>query len=413
MSDWRDMLVAEWERQHVWPKAEYPLMGRALEPEDIRAAAESLVTGQLTMGDRVRAFEQRFAQTVGAPFAVMVNSGSSANLLAIAAVTNPARSRRLEAGDEVLVPAVAWSTTIWPLVQYGLRPVLVDVDRSTINLSIENARRRLTSKTRAIVTIHVLGNSSPMRDLLAFCEEHDLLLIEDTCESLSSRAQDRWLGTFGAFGTFSFYYSHHVTTGEGGMVVCKSQEDYDLLKCLRAHGWSRELSNRADVEAKHADIDPRFLFVNAGYNLRPTEIQAALGDSQFNRIASMANARRVNRANVIDAMQQHAAWSDQFEFATAAEGTEPVWFGLTLLINGGRDRASFLAALTARGVENRPILSGNFARQPGLALFGIDVDPRAYPGAEEIHERGFFIGLQSSVMSAESVQRLASILLTT
>lgn len=414
MNDWRRLIEEEWNRIHPNspPAPLFPLMNLGFGASDIIAAIDSLLSGQITMRDRVREFEQRFSDAVGVKYAVMVNSGSSANLLAVSAASNPQRDRHLRRGDEVLVPAVCWSTSVWPLIQNGLQPVFVDVDPETLNLSIDDLRSRASSRARGLIIVHVLGNSCPMNELMSFAEERELILIEDTCESLGATAAARSLGSFGDFGTFSFYYSHHITTGEGGVVVCSRDEDVDLLRCLRAHGWTRELSNRSEVEKRHADIDPRFLFVNLGYNVRPLEVQAALGMSQLDRLAAMNRARNMNRERLIAALESHREWRGQFAFPHPGKGTQPAWFGFMVMIRNGRDRVSLLHALSARGVENRPIISGNFARQPALKLFGIEIDPRDYPGAEAVHERGFFIGLHSEPLSDETVKRLADILLT-
>lgn len=412
---WQEAIEREWNvrNQEATPRYRFPLMGHAFEVRDIIAATDALLSGRLTSAERVREFERRFAQLVGAPYAVMLNSGSSANLLAVAASCNPVRGERLKRGDEVLVPAVCWSTSVAPLLQFGLVPVLVDVDPETLNMSIADARRRLTSRTRAIMAVHILGNSCPMHELLELASERNLLLIEDTCESLSSRAKGKALGTFGAFGTFSFYYSHHITSGEGGMIVCRDQADYELLKCLRAHGWSRELSDRGRLDETHPDVDPRFLFVNAGFNMRPVEMQAAIALQQLERLPAMNEGRISNRARLLATLRNHHSWNGQLTFPMAAPGTEPVWFGFAAFLERGRDRAAFLRTLDAHGVENRPIVSGNFARQPLLHLFGVDADPKSFPGAEEVHHRGFFIGLQNDRLQDAEIADLADILLTT
>lgn len=361
----------------------------------------------------MRSFEQRFAEQVGARHAVMVNSGSSANLLALAAASNPARTRRLRAGDQVLIPAVCWSTSLWPVVQMGLEPVFVDVSAETLNVDVDDLRRKIGPRTRGLLAVHILGNSAPMAEILELVAAHDLVLIEDTCESLGSRFGERHLGTLGDFGTYSFYYSHHITTGEGGVVVCDSLEDLDLLRCLRAHGWSRELSNREAVEDAHPDIDPRFLFVNAGYNLRPLEVQAAFGHCQLERLASMNHMRNVNRDRIIAALKAHPRWCGQLEFPLASPDARPVWFGFVALLapRFAAQRRRYLEHLSRSGVENRPVVSGNFTRQPALKLLGIDCDPAAFPGAEEINQRGFFIGLHTEPLKDETTERLVEILL--
>lgn len=416
-SDWRVAIEREWARTGLArPDSEstFPLAQQSFESQEIVRIVHTLLRGRLTMDRQVAEFEARFAAYVGAPYAVMVNSGSSANLLALAVATNPARSRRLQPGDEVLVPAVCWSTSVWPLLQMGLVPVFVDVDPATLNVNLEDLRSRLTPRTKALMAVHVLGNACDMDALMRLIQEHDLMLVEDTCESLGSRSGGRILGTFGQFGTYSFYYSHHMTTGEGGMVVCHTLEDYDLLRCLRAHGWSRTFSNRAEVEASHPHIDPRFLFVNVGYNLRPMEIQAALGLCQLERLDRMNATRIQNRARLVAALRRHPRWAGQLEFSQESPSMEAIWFGFACLLRSdlAHHYRAYLDSLSRQGVENRPIVSGNFTRQPGLKLMGMEPDPLAFPGAEQIHQRGFFIGLHTEPLSDEMVARLADILLS-
>ena len=413
--NWRDALIAEWQAREQQSRADlplFPLIAQGFDAREIVAAVETLMTGRITMGDSVRAFEDALARHLGVPYAVMVNSGSSANLLAVAVMGNPARQRHLKPGDEVLVPAVCWPTSVWPIVQLGYRPVFVDVDPATLNISIEDLRRRITPLSRAIVAVHILGNSVNTEALQAVAQEHDLFLLEDTCESLGSESYGRPLGTLGDLGTFSFYYSHHITTGEGGAVVCHTQEDADLLRCLRAHGWSRDLSNRRQVEAEHADIDSRFLFVNTGFNVRPLEIQAAFGLQQLERLPSMNATRNRNLARLHAALQAHQRWTGQFSFPAASPGTIPAWFGSPFLLNASlaSQKRDYLGYLGANGVETRPIVSGNFIRQPALALLGFDLDPAAYPGAEEIDRRGFFIGVHTEPLADAKIERLADII---
>ena len=185
--------------------------------------------------------------------------------------------------------------------------------------------------------VHVLGNSTDLNALTDFVAEHELLLLEDTCESLGSTHRGKMLGSLGDFGTFSFYFSHHMTTIEGGMVLAKSEEDYDLLKCLRAHGWSREQSNRAALESANQHIDPRFLFVNVGYNLRPMEIQAAFGIEQLTRLDEMNRHRRANVLRIREAFVKHPAWREQLLFPTATAGLDACWFGFPFLVNSALD----------------------------------------------------------------------------
>jgi len=295
----------------------------------------------------------------------------------------------------------------------GLKPVLVDVDPCTLNIDLGAMKKRCTSLTRGFVAVHVLGNCAPMDEVLSFARERELVVIEDTCEGLGVKWRGKMLGSLGDMGTYSFYFSHHMTTGEGGMVVCKTLEDYDLLKCLRAHGWTRELSNRMAIEAKHPEVDPRFAFVNVGYNLRPMEIQAALGLKQIEKLSEMNRCRMENWHALVEALCSHSKWQEQLEFPRAPAGVEPVWFGFPAVFS---DKVklkvrSYLEELSKRGVENRPILSGNFARQPGLKLVGINLDVAEFAGAERLHHRGFFIGMHSQKLGVERIRDLADRLL--
>jgi CDP-6-deoxy-D-xylo-4-hexulose-3-dehydrase len=417
MSAWKAAFLEEWQRRSSESEQsrrfEFPLIDDSFSEEDVLAMAEVLLSGQLTKAKCVQKFEEEFAHYVGAPFAVMVNSGSSANLLSVAAAANSARSIHFNSGDEVLIPAVCWSTSVWPLVQHGLKPVFVDVDPRTLNIDLKDMAKKITPRTRGFMAVHILGNSAPIAKMHEIVDKHNLIWIEDTCESLGSRGSGKILGTLGNFGTYSFFYSHHITTGEGGMVVCQTQEDADLLRCLRAHGWSRELSNKAELEAKHHQVDPRFLFVNVGYNLRPMEVQGALGSTQLKRINEMSTNRNENRKAVIEALERSDAWEKQFEFIEAPADVEPSWFGFCALLDKkyADQLPEFLTYLTSCGIENRPIVSGNFARQPALASLGIHLKPESFHGAEEVHQRGFFIGLRTNEVDQMRVKRLADALL--
>jgi CDP-6-deoxy-D-xylo-4-hexulose-3-dehydrase len=395
-------------------KLEFPLVDSSYDNEEIISCIATLLSGQLTMSTQVRAFEAQFAEFCGAPYAVMVNSGSSANLLAVSAIVNPLRKRHLKPGDKVAVPAVCWSTSLWPIIQMGLVPVLVDVDPDTLNLSIASLKQALVKhELRGIMMVHVLGNSTDMRELLDLVNEHQLLLIEDTCESLGSTFEGRALGSLGEFGTFSFYFSHHMTTIEGGMVLARTEEDYDLLKCLRAHGWSREQSNRAELEREHNHIDPRFLFINVGYNVRPMEIQAAFGLQQLKRLDDMNAHRRANVERIRAAFRAHPQWRDQLSFPQATPGLDACWFGFPFLVNPAIkvDYAGFARALLDRGIDTRPIVSGNMALQPAIRHFNVDLSLGPFAGAQRIHDTGLFIGCHAKPIAEATVQRLVDVVL--
>ena len=395
-------------------KLHFPLVDSSYDNQEIISCMATLLSGQLTMGAKVRQFEENFAKYCGAPYAVMVNSGSSANLLALSVLTNPLRRVHLRAGDKVAVPAVCWSTSLWPVLQTGLIPVLVDVDPQTLNLSIPSLRAALRQHDlKAVLMVHVLGNSTDLKALLDIVVRHDLLLMEYTCESLGSTFDGKMLGSLGCFGTFSFYFSHHMTTIEGGMVLAESEEDYDLLKCLRAHGWSREQSNRSALESENRHIDPRFLFVNVGYNLRPMEIQAAFGLEQLTRLDDMNHHRRANVARIREAFVRHSTWRNQLLFPAATAQLDACWFGFPFLVDSSvnLDYRKFTTSLLQQGVDTRPIVSGNMALQPAVRHFNIDLSMGPFTGAQAIHDRGLFIGCHARALPDATITRLVELII--
>ena len=388
----------------------FPLVDSSYDNQEILRCIDTLLSGQLTMGHRVKEFETEFAKSIGCPYAVMVNSGSSANLLAVSAVINPIREKRLKPGDRVAVPAVCWSTSLWPLVQLGLKPVLVDVDPETLNMSIPALRKAMQNQSiAAVMMVHILGNSTNMSALLEIVNENGMVLIEDTCESLGSSHLGKALGTLGDFGTYSFYFSHHMTTIEGGMVVCNTLEDYDLLRCLRAHGWSREQSNRNELETKNPEIDPRFLFVNVGYNLRPMEIQASFGLEQLKRLDAMNDNRKINAAKMRDAFTIHPQWRGQIVFPAAPAGIDACWFGFPFIVNDmpGFNYTAFTEILMRNRIDTRPIVSGNMALQPAVRMFDIDLSQGPFHGAQRIHDHGVFIGVHAKILQDDRIEWLA------
>jgi CDP-6-deoxy-D-xylo-4-hexulose-3-dehydrase len=221
------------------------------------------------------------------------------------------------------------------------------------------------------------------------------------------------VGTFGDVGSYSFYFSHHITTGEGGACVTDSLEMYDTLKCMRAHGWSRELSNQKELEAAHPDVDPRFLFVNAGFNLRPVEMAGVLGIRQLQRIEYMNNTRNLNRLAVIDCLTKHPKYTEQMTAIEATPEASVAWFGLTFLLKPefAHLRHIYATHLTSRGCENRPIISGNFAGQPALKAIGLDIQKDEFPKAEHLGTHGFFIGLHVTPLAPETISDLVEIMM--
>ena len=301
------------------------------------------------MSKKTIEFENYFKKKLGLNYCLMVNSGSSANLLALFALINPIKKNRLKAGDECLVPAVCWPTSLWPVIQAGLTPRLIDVDLQSYSINLDVIKKNITKKTKAIMMINVLGNCSEIDEIQKFARAKNLYLIEDNCESLGSKYKNKYLGSYGDFSSFSFYYSHQITSGEGGMIACKKKEDYDLLKTLRAHGWDRDLSKNKNKE---------FNFINSGFNLRPLEVSAAIGLSQFKRLPNMMSIRTHNRNNIIKTLKKSNNWNEQFTFFNPRDNLKPSWFGLPLLINPKfkKKKVKFLKFLNRNNLETRPII---------------------------------------------------------
>jgi CDP-4-dehydro-6-deoxyglucose reductase, E1 len=381
----------------------YRLSPDSFSNEDIIKGIEVLLSKKITMSEITKKFEKEFAKFIGSKYALMVNSGSSANLLATFALINPLKKNRLKKGDECLIPSLCWSTSLWPIVQAGLIPKFVDIDPLTLNISIPDLKKKISKKTKAIMGVHVLGNSTNMDELMHIVKKKKLYLIEDTCESLGSKFNKKYLGNFGNFGTFSFYYSHQITAGEGGMIICSDKNDYEIIHSLRAHGWDRGLKNKKND----------FNFINSGFNLRPLEISAAIGFNQFKRLNKFKKTRFNNRIKIINKLTNSKKWKNQFSFIDPIKKLDPSWFGLPILINNRykKNKNKFLNFLNKNGVETRPIISGNFLNQPSVKLYGLNKNKEIFSGSQNVEERGFFIGIHVDPISDEKLDLLENKLL--
>jgi len=365
---------------------------------EIIAAVDVLLSTRVTMGPKVRAFEREFANAFKFAHGITNNSGSSANLLAIAALSNVATRNRLQPGDEVIVPALCWSTTVWPLIQHGLVPVIVDIDPVTFNIDPSEIERAIGPKTRAIMLVHVYGNTCDMNAISDICQRRNLILIEDCCEALGAFYNGIPVGKFGAIGTFSFYFSHHMTTLEGGICVTDNFELAEMLRILRAHGWVRELQEPGSYYEKFPDIDKRFLFINQGYNLRLTELQAAFGSVQMPKLAAFVDARRGNTA----AWQKDLGrWTSFFDFQKETPNARSSCFGFPLVLKDDSpfEVSEITTFLNRASIETRPIICGNIAAQPAMNLYEHRVvGDLKY--SNKVMKRGFSFGNHQAIDGA-------------
>lgn len=379
---------------------EVPLSENNFGAEEHAALNAVMRSGNLTMGSRCAEFEQRFAEFLGVKHAVFVNSGSSANLLALFAVASmdvPQRwpHRRLEPKSEVIVPAVTWPTTVWPIVQAGAIPVFIDCDPLTLQMRTSELASAITNHTRAIIPTHVLGNVCDMETILSLAEQHNLWVLEDTCESLGAQIGDRYAGTLGDIGTFSFYFSHHISTVEGGMVVADNDDVAGLLRCLRSHGWSRALPDDVEFRNENPHIDPDFLFVTTGFNVRPTEFNAALGLIQLTRL-SQFNEARIKIANDWDAALQPLIQSGVIAVMNRGPASKAVHFAYPVLCQSRLARDELRRHLHESGIETRPVISGNLCRQPAMRNIEHRIASKL-SGADEIAAHGLYWGLNPTM----------------
>jgi len=384
----------------------FPLATVTWDDAEYQAIQDVIKTGFFSMGPKVAEFEQLFADYAGSRYAVMVNSGSSANLAMVAALfytQDPAK--RLQPGDEVIVPAVSWSTTYFPLHQYGLKLTMVDIDLETLNYDLNSLAAAITDRTRAVMVVNLLGNPNDFNAIKQIIGDRNIVMIEDNCESMGAEYEGRKAGTFGVMGSFSSFFSHHIATMEGGLVVTDDEELYHILLSLRAHGWTRNLPKVNKVTGVKSD-DPfkeSFRFVLPGYNLRPLEMSGAIGVHQVAKLPRMIEERRKNGQMLQEKLSNHPLFQIQKEIGASS------WFGFSLILRPGVDidRPEFLRRLSERGFETRPIVAGNFARTDVVKLMNCQISGDL-PNADYLDANGLFIGNHHYPI-AEAIEALSSL----
>ena len=383
----------------------YPLVKNPYRNKDIAEAIKVLRSCKLTAGKVTRKFQDYFSKKLRLKNSLMVNSGSSANLLAFQCLINPYRKKKLNTGDEVLIPALCWSTSLWPIIQSGLKPRFVDIDLKTLNIDLNDLKRKITKKTRALMLVHVLGNSTNMVDLVKIIKKNKLILIEDTCESLGSKYKNKYLGSFGDFSSFSFYTSHQISSGEGGMISCKDKDDLEILKSLRQHGWSRGLIKENQIAKKNKNLDKKFIFYNSGFNLRSTDIAASIGFSQFKDLNSFIKVRSENRKKIINKMQINKKVKENFFILKENKNVKASWFGIPIILSKKLNRKKVVVKLEKNGIETRPIISGNFLKQPAIKKYKIKTNLNL-KNADYVDKHGLYIGLPNKKIDNYNLKKL-------
>lgn len=383
----------------------YPLASTSWDHLEVAAIQKVIQTGMYTMGTNVSECEKSFANYLKSKYCVMVSSGSTANLIMVAALFYR-KDNPLKRGDEVIVPAVSWSTTYYPLYQYGLKLKFVDIDLETLNFDLQKLESAITDKTRLIMTVNLLGNPNEFNRINKIISGKNIELIEDNCESMGAIYDGRQAGTFGSMGTFSSFFSHHISTMEGGFVTTDDEELYHILLCLRAHGWTRNLPKENKVTGIKSDnaFEESFKFVLPGYNVRPLEMSGAIGIEQIKKLENFVQVRRQNAEIFIKCFGNSSDLLIQKEIGQSS------WFGFSFVIRpeSTLNRAQLIASLTAAGVECRPIVTGNFAKNEVIKWFDYEIFGDL-KNADQIDQHGFFVG-NHHVPMKEPLSQLKSVM---
>lgn len=375
---------------------EYKLACSTWDKKELDAIQSVIDKDMYTMGDRVREFENDFSNFMNTKYSVMVSSGSTANLLATASLfftKNP----KLKRGDEVIVPAVSWSTTYFPLHQYGLRLKFVDIDLETLNYDLESLSEAISEQTKLIVIVNLLGNPNDFDAISAMIKDKNIILLEDNCESLGAEYGGRQAGTFGLLGTYSTFFSHHIATMEGGFVTTNDDELYHILLSIRAHGWTRNLPKENLVSNKSDDwFTESFRFVLPGYNVRPIEMSGAIGVEQLKKLPKFIENRRLNALTFNKLFNNHPDFMIQKEIGKSS------WFGFSLIIRPESSliRKDVVDLLSENGIECRPIVAGDFTQNEVMKYFDYEIFGNL-SNAKYLHDNGLFVGNHQNIITDE------------
>ena len=365
----------------------YPLATSTWDDKELQAIQSVIDKDIYSMGDSVAQFEQDFAKFISRKYCVMTSSGSAANLIATAALFYT-KNPMLERGDEVIVPAVSWSTTYFPLQQYGLKLKFVDIDLDTLNYDLDALESAITVNTKMIMVVNLLGNPNDFDVINNLIKDKDIFIFEDNCESMGAEYKGNQTGTFGIVSTFSTFFSHHMATMEGGFVTTDDEELYHVLLSLRAHGWTRNLPQENHVANKSDDwFEESFRFVLPGYNVRPVEMSGAIGIEQLKKLPSFLEQRRENAKLFVELFKDHSDFLIQKDIDSSS------WFGFSLIIkpNSSLKRKDVINKLQENKIDCRPIVTGNFTRNEVMSFFDYEVH-KELKNADYLHENGFFVG---------------------
>ncbi len=382
----------------------YPLASSTWDAKEIEAINGVIAKDMYTMGEGVKQFEDNFAKFVNSKYAVMVNSGSSANLIAVAALFYT-KNPKLKRGDEVIVPAVSWSTTYYPLYQYGLKLKFVDVDLHTLNFDLDQLKLAVTDNTKMILAVNLLGNPNNFDTINEIIGNRDIILMEDNCESMGAEFKGKQTGTFGLVGTFSTFFSHHMATMEGGLIVTDDEEIYHVMVCLRAHGWTRHLPKENKISNKSDDwFEESFRFLLPGYNVRPVEMSGVIGVEQLKKLPSFLDQRRKNAELFV------SLFKDNQDFYIQKDIDNSSWFGFSFIIKpeSTLNRLDIVKVLEENHIDCRPIVTGDFTKNEVLKYFDCEIFGEM-KNAQYLDKKGFFVG-NHQIDLTEEIKHLHKVL---
>lgn len=386
--------------------------GRVFDEREMANATQAVLEFWLTSGKWTKKFEQSLAKYLGVKYALMVNSGSSANLLAFFALTSPLLGeRQVKRGDEIITLAAGFPTTIAPMIQYGAVPVFVDIDECA-NIDTNALESALSPKTKAVMIAHTLGSPFDIARVKAFCAAHNLWLIEDNCDALGSLYQGRKTGSFGDIGTSSFYPPHHITTGEGGAVYTSNPLLKKILLSMR--DWGRECFCESGVDntckARFSQqcgelpygYDHKYVYSHFGFNLKATDLQAAIGVAQLEKLESFVAKRRANHARLCELLQEVKG----LRIIQAQGESEPAWFGCLMMVDSDAPftRNDLVQHLESRGIQTRALFAGNITKHPCFTHLENGRDYRVVGDLARTNammERGLWVGVYPGLEQAQ------------
>jgi len=398
-------------------KNNIPISGKKYDENELISVVDALLEGHWTEGKYTEEFEKKFCKYLNIDNTIVVNSGSSANLLALKCLTSSKlNNRKLNPGDEIITVETAFPTTVNPIIQCGCVPVFCDVDLQTYNINIEQLKKAITSKTKAVILAHTLGNPFNLKTITRLCKYHGLWLIEDNCDALGSKYNNKYTGTFGDISTFSFYPAHHITMGEGGAVCTNNNMLAKIIRCMR--DWGRDCICKTGqdnmcghrYDKQHGELpfgyDHKYVYSEIGYNLKNTDLNVAIGLAQLDKLEKFNRIRRENFKLLRNKLSEYTKF---FHLPKAQMYSDPAWFGFLLTIKDNKlNREELLKHLNKNGIGTRLLFTGNIIMQPYFKNIKYRVVGELY-NTNQILNNTFWIGI-NQLIDKEDINKIVDVI---